>query len=594
MNLPPTPSKPNQDPWLQIIRRAMSYNESPTVWPEETAHSSEWKQLVLEILELRDFIMALANGDLSNQLPVKGQLAGSLKALQASLRHLSWQVQQVANGDYSQQIDFMGEFSSAFNAMTVNLDSTHRELRASEERYRRLVDADPDAILILDLACQVMFISPNGLEMFGYACEEELLGQSLLKQTLPRDVPFLQEQLSYSGLGKKLGSFKINFQRKNASIFPGEVFVTAINDDAGAPAAVIAVVHNITERVHREEELHKQHTLAEALRDSAAALNSARNLDQVLDVILTNLCAVVPHDGADIRLIDADQTVSTVRLSTYDRLTPGQENELLLFEYPVNQFDNLRAMARSRQPLCIPDVHSYAWVDFPNQEWIRSYLGAPIIIAEKVVGFISLFSEEPGYFCAEHAGRLTVFADQAAVAIQKARLFEDLQHLAITDGLTGLWNRRHFFDCAEREFAQAQANSTPLALLILDIDHFKQVNDTFGHLCGDQVLAGIGQVCLHSMRKSDLVGRYGGEEFIFLLPDTGPEEARFVAERLRSSIAQNQFDIERCAVPIRASIGIANLMSQPLQRLEQLIDQADQALYSAKLTGRNCVQVYPG
>jgi diguanylate cyclase (GGDEF)-like protein/PAS domain S-box-containing protein len=579
------------DPWLEILRRALQRNEYPAAWPEDTPSAADWKQLVKEILAFRDFIMALANGDLSTAMPIKGQFAGSLKALQASLRQLTWQVQQVANGDLSQRVDFMGEFSSAFNTMTISLDTARRELHASEERYRRLVDADPDAITILDLSCQVMFISPNGLKMFGFSSQEELLGKSLLEQVISRDRSFLKEQLSFSGLGEKLGSFKINFLRKDARTFPGEVFMTAINDDDGKPAAVIVVIHNISDRVRREEELHEQRALAEALRDSAAALNSAKSLDQVLDVILNNLCSVVPHDAADIRMLEPSGAVHAVRFSTYERLSPDQESELTLKEYSLTQFANLEMMAQMRQPLMIEDVDAYDLDPLPNLEWIRSYLGAPIIIDEVVVGFLSLHSGEVGYFRAEHAERLTTFANQAAVAIQKARLFEDLNRLAVTDSLTGLWNRRHFFTRAEQEFLQASGSSAPLSLLILDVDHFKQVNDTYGHVAGDQILTELAKICLRSLRKSDLLARYGGEEFVFLLPNTCLEEALIVADRLRNTIAQNPFETSAGPIHLTVSIGMARLQ-EPIERVEQLLDQADQALYQAKQAGRNQIQVY--
>ena len=367
--------------------------------------------------------------------------------------------------------------------------------------------------------------------------------------------------------------------------------MTAIIDDSGNPAAVIAVIHNITERVRREEELHEQRALAEALRDSAAALNSAKNLDQVLDIILDSLCSVVPHDAADIRLIEGTSRVHAVRFSTYARLSPELESELMLKEYTLAQFANLGTMIQTCQPLLIEDVQAFEWNPLPNLEWIRSYLGAPIIIEEQVVGFLSLHSEEKGYFRAEHAERLTTFANQAAVAIQKARLFEDLNRLAITDSLTGLWNRRHFFTRAETEFMQASGGSGPLSLLMLDVDHFKQVNDTHGHVAGDQILTELAQICLHSLRKSDLLARYGGEEFVFLLPNTSLEEALIVADRLRGTIALNQFATNAGPIHLTASIGMA-CYQEPHERLEQLLDQADQALYLAKQAGRNQIQVY--
>jgi diguanylate cyclase (GGDEF)-like protein/PAS domain S-box-containing protein len=591
MNDEPSGNGLPSDPWLETLRRALIHNEFPAAWPTDSPSAGEWKLLVKELLDVREFILGLANGDLSMQMPAKGLLSGSLKALQASLRHLNLQVQQVADGDLSQKVDFMGEFSSAFNAMTVSLETARRELHTSEERYRRLVDADPDAITILDLSCQLMFISPNGLKMFGYGSQEELLGVSLLEWTVPHDRAFLQEQLAYSGLGEKLGSFKVNFLRRNNSVFPGEVFVTAINDDNGNPAAVIAVIHNISDRVRREEELHEQRALAEALRDSAAALNSAKSLDQVLDVILSSLCTVVPHDAADIRLLEQNDSVHAARFSTYERLTAEQESELTLKEYTLAQFANLRSMAQTHQPLRIDDVQTAEWNPLPNLEWIRSYLGAPIIIDEQVVGFISLHSEETGYFRADHVDRLTTFANQAAVAIQKARLFEDLHRLAITDGLTGLWNRRYFFTRAEQEFLQTDGASAPFSLLILDVDHFKLVNDSHGHIAGDQILAELAQICLHSLRKSDLLARYGGEEFVFLLPNTSLEEAMIVSERLLAAIAQNQFDTSAGPLQVTASIGMA-WREEPLDRLEEMLDQADQALYLAKQAGRNQIQVF--
>jgi diguanylate cyclase (GGDEF)-like protein len=182
-------------------------------------------------------------------------------------------------------------------------------------------------------------------------------------------------------------------------------------------------------------------------------------------------------------------------------------------------------------------------------------------------------------------------ADYAAVAIANARLFTQLQLQSITDSLTGLFNRRHLFSLAEREFLRAQRYGRPLSAVMLDIDHFKRVNDTYGHAAGDQVLAEVAQRLRTSARHTDLIGRYGGEEFVLLLPETELPGAELLAERLRRAIAGAPMATSGGPLSISASLGVA--ATQPNVRdAAALIDQADQALYAAKQAGRNRVLTF--
>ncbi|HSO82908.1 diguanylate cyclase [Thiocapsa sp.] len=171
-----------------------------------------------------------------------------------------------------------------------------------------------------------------------------------------------------------------------------------------------------------------------------------------------------------------------------------------------------------------------------------------------------------------------------------ARLFQQVRVLADTDPLTELLNRRRFSELAEVEFARAKRYSTPIAVIMLDIDHFKQVNDTYGHAVGDQVLKAISER-LRAVRVSDILARYGGEELVALCPETNAREAERFAERLRLALQQHAVETTEGPLQIPASIGVA-MLEGGVENLDALIDRADQALYAAKSAGRNCVRVY--
>lgn len=161
-----------------------------------------------------------------------------------------------------------------------------------------------------------------------------------------------------------------------------------------------------------------------------------------------------------------------------------------------------------------------------------------------------------------------------------------MQKLAITDGLTKAFNRRHFFEVAQIELDRAVRYGTPISLLLIDADNFKAINDAYGHVCGDRVLQNISHSCMENIRQEDVFARYGGEEFILLMPQTHADGAIILAERIRSRIAEQVdfFDGKRILATV--SIGVSTITSGTL---EQLIEQADQALYQAKRLGKNRV-----
>jgi diguanylate cyclase (GGDEF)-like protein len=220
---------------------------------------------------------------------------------------------------------------------------------------------------------------------------------------------------------------------------------------------------------------------------------------------------------------------------------------------------------------------------------------APVIAAamrlhERFLGYvIANAAEGAPAFDSRQGELLMTMAAHAAASIDNARLFDQVQHLAITDDLTQAFNRRHLFEVGEYEFDQAQRYQRPFAAIMFDIDHFKAINDTHGHAVGDEVLRWFADRCRQAIRSVDLLGRYGGEEFAVLLPETDIKAAMHIAERIRKLVAEKPVETSRGPIAVTVSAGVAEV-HEAMSDVHTLIDRADAAMYFAKRTGRNRVE----
>jgi diguanylate cyclase (GGDEF)-like protein len=251
-------------------------------------------------------------------------------------------------------------------------------------------------------------------------------------------------------------------------------------------------------------------------------------------------------------------------------------------------------VTQTAQPLIIPNYAN--WKEKPTAfqgiEKPFALLTVPVIWQSKVKGVIQII-REPGKppFEQGDANLLALFSSQVAITLENTRLYQEVQQLAVQDPLTGLYNRRGLTEIGIREIERAQRFQHPLSILFLDVDHFKVVNDTYGHAAGDQVLAGVANLCRKDLRNVDVISRYGGEEFVVLLLESNLKVARFVAKRLCSTIANSPIPTDNGNISITMSIGIAEIQANTVG-LDDLIHQADQAMYKAKSSGRNCAYVY--
>ncbi len=217
----------------------------------------------------------------------------------------------------------------------------------------------------------------------------------------------------------------------------------------------------------------------------------------------------------------------------------------------------------------------------------RQMMALPLIQRGIAIGVVCLESQVP-YTDAEVRLALSL-TQPAAMAVENARLFDEVQRLATLDGLTNTYNRRHFMELAHLAFETARRFGQPLTALMLDVDHFKAINDEYGHHVGDQVLRTLADRCRTALRTIDVLGRYGGEEFAILLPGTTRRNAaKILAERIRHRVAEDPVQTDAGPVRVTVSVGVA-AMEAGTRNPEELFKRADAALYDAKQAGRNRV-----
>ena len=257
-----------------------------------------------------------------------------------------------------------------------------------------------------------------------------------------------------------------------------------------------------------------------------------------------------------------------------------------------------RQAIEQRSVVAIPDLSASADRTLGNSVLllrIRSVVCVPVMIEEEVAALTYVYTTNSSsrLFSQPDVQLAVAISHQTALCIQRARLLDNarrLEQLAAIDSLTGLSNRRHIFELAEREFQRARRYGRPLTAMMLDIDEFKQVNDRYGHATGDEVLRAVAVRCRENLREIDLLGRYGGDEFLVLLLENPVNEARSVAERLRRCIADVPVVTDRQQLSVTISLGAATLTAD-CPGLPALLNDADAALYAAKKAGKNRAEV---
>jgi len=256
--------------------------------------------------------------------------------------------------------------------------------------------------------------------------------------------------------------------------------------------------------------------------------------------------------------------------------------------YKKDPFDEW--IIKNKQTLHIKDIDEDFRFKVLRKDWIRfkSMVAIPLIENENIIGILKFFSAEANTFDKEDVRMLGYLGDMCTAAVQNSLLYQKTKELAIRDGLTGLYMRRFFIEKLDDEIKRAKEKEDAFTFLMIDIDHFKDCNDTHGHPFGDKVLRMLGEFLKDNLRDVDVIGRYGGEEFAVLLPSTKANGGRFVAERLRESFSKYLIKINDTE-GVKLTLSIGGIEYNKSIKLMDVINKADKALYYSKENGRNMV-----
>ncbi|MGE3140142.1 MAG: diguanylate cyclase [Thermoleophilia bacterium] len=474
------------------------------------------------------------------------------------------------------------------------IGSLHSELRAERQRFAALRSSLQDGLSILSPAGRMLDANDRLAEITGRPVGE-LIGA---------EPPFAfwpaAERAAYGRRLRRALAGRVSGESDRVYVRPGGeerhviVSIAPLRGPGGRVEAFVSTVKDVTARRAAEEELRRSDeahqrvaTQQAALARVAAAVAAGEAPEDVFALVAREVAALLEVEAGGVARFDADGLTATL-LGAWTsvealRLEPGTA-------LPLTGESVTATVRRTGRPARIDDYAGLpAGAVGGGHAPRRSSVAAPVRIGGRVWGTVGALSDRPAGLAADAEERLAEFAGLVALGIAGAEARMQLTSLAETDALTGLANRRAFDERFPAALAEAQAPGRPLSLILMDIDHFKRVNDTFGHEAGDLVIRELAVRLAGVSRAGDLVARVGGEEFAWVVADLGAEAtARTAAARLMAAVRSRPFPV---AGAVTISAGIAE--ARDGDDGAALRRRADEALYAAKRAGRDRVVVEP-
>jgi diguanylate cyclase (GGDEF)-like protein/PAS domain S-box-containing protein len=456
----------------------------------------------------------------------------------------------------------------------------------SEAQFRGIFEQAAVGIAIMTLSGHFIRVNQRYCELTGYT-NEELQEKTVLEITAPDDRQRHQER--YESLSEQGLSFSLEkrYLCRDGSLLWVNLTASAIRDVNGELMYLIGIIEDIDERKQAVEALRDSNAkLEERNRDMfllsqmSDFLQACLSLEEAYPVIGERLPLLFPgcHGGLFTRTDGSDLV----------ELAAGIEPVSSKTLFPLEECWG----TRRGQSHHVERSNSSLFCQHIESAHLASSLCIPLMAQGRIDGLLYLCTEEKDALNEEKRRFARTVAEQLSLALGNLRLLETLQHQSIRDSLTGLYNYRHMREALEREVRLALRKGHPIGVIMLDVDHFRHFNNTYGHDAGNLVLRQVGHLLAARVRSVDIACRYGGEEFLLILPDILPENLLDRAEQIRLGIKQLPLTFQERSLPtITVSIGIANFPDHG-RTADDLIRSADIALYRAKNEGRDRVRQY--
>ena len=463
-------------------------------------------------------------------------------------------------------------------------------LKASEEKFRNMVEQANDAITIFDQDEKILEWNV-GCERITGLKREEVLGKRLtelipevfqsqnafdeVEGLSPHQVAvrYLAE-IMQSGMPRSMDVEIINREDGKKRWIQSVTFLV----QTGTLKLFGSIARDMTSAKQTEERLQRHTHQLESLRLAGLEIAAELGLDSLVWMIAPRAIEMLNGAAMALYLHDPERDILELAISL-------GENQPVLEKFARRGETLAGHVWETGKAILLEDYHTGRTAKLDKKFWGK-VAGAPIIWGSDFLGVLFVFSDQAFY--ETDLKILELFTAHASAAIRNARLHQQLSLLAITDSLTGIFNRRHFFELAEPEYQEAVRYDRPFSVLMFDLDLFKNVNDKYGHAKGDDILRTVAQRCASTVRQTDILARYGGEEFVAVLPQTGAKKAAALADRLRQVISSSPMVTENGLLTATASFGVSTL-SAGVKDLMEMLNRADAALYQAKQTGRNRV-----
>lgn len=540
----------------------------------------------------------------AGEMDYDGQPASIITAFDITERDRAEKELQLAKTELETRVE---QRTSELVRANLQLQEVLTALENEQARLRTIIENAPGGIVVANSRGRIILANPMAEQILGTELPADESSDELLHFQLCRldGTPLSsQETIIWRSavLGETISDQELLLFRADGQRRYILSSATPIVGSKGAQSGAIVIFQDITQRKQREHEIQENGLRAEVLSTMTEAFAQAGlDYEAVLNTIAWKIIENLA-DGCIIRLVSDDGDWLNPVAARYRNPETSEEKEFQhnLLRDPVNS-GLLGRIFTTGEPLALlqTDQGTLKRLLRPETYALFSGLGVcsliilPLRAQDRTLGTLTFFRCQPKEPYGERD--MAFFTDltyRAALAIENAMLHEQVKQLAMRDSLTGQYNRRAFFDLGRDEVNTHHDRRQPLAAIMLDIDHFKVINDTYGHALGDDVLRMVIDFCRENIRHTDILGRYGGDEYVILLPRTNLTTAARIASRICKTISNKPFETKAGRVPVTVSLGVTEADSHT-QNIQELLDLADKALYHAKQKGRNRVETIP-